>query len=554
MREFQTLKFLAVFKRLFVRFGIDYEAMEKILQIKLTMDERRIPTIFNDVKKKKEGNHFLKSLWIYALYGLILIPFILFGDNYMLQMSIVFSIILFILMTSMISDFSSVLLDIKDKNILQTKPINKKTINAAKTIHIIIYMGFITASFAAIPLAVSLFSKGVAFTLILSAELLLSMLFIVVLTSLLYLIILRLFDGEQLKDIINYVQILLSIAVLVGYQLIARSVGIADIEILYDFSVWHLFLPPLWFAAPFELLLNQNYSQPIVLLSLLALCIPFLAIYCYAQMMPSFERNLEKLLSDTRSRKKKREFLDEFSAKLVCRNQEERVFYRFAIVMMKKERTFKLKVYPTLGISLAFPLIFLLNNQYGQSLSDISSSNMFLFIYFCNLMIPHIVHMLKFSGNYKGSWLFKAAPIPQAAVAYSGAVKAFLLKLYLPVFLVLSAIFIWIFTIRIVPDLIAILLAGIVQTLVTYKLVNDEDFPFSKSFEFAQDAGTAKLLLLGLIIGGFALVHWFFLTINYGSYLYIAILLASVLIGWRITFPGRRKKQNPENIKEAVNQ
>ncbi|MDN7242460.1 hypothetical protein QWY14_11660 [Planococcus sp. N028] len=553
MREFYTLRFLRVFKSVFATLGVDYEAMEKILQIKLTMDERRVPTLFNDGREKKKGNHFLKSLWIYALYGLILIPFFLFGENYMVQMSIVFGMILFILMTSMISDFSSVLLDVRDKNILQTKPLNKKTINAAKVMHIMIYMGFLTGAFAAIPLLVSFYTKGILFTLIFLAGLFLGMLFIVVLTSLLYLFVLKFFDGERLKDVINYVQILLSVSVLVGYQLIARTFQFAEMDILYAFSWWHLLMPPVWFAAPFELLLNQNNSTAVIALSLLALCIPLLAIYCYSRLMPSFERNLEKLLSDMKIKKQKRHLLDEVWARLACFTKEERVFFRFALVMMKKEREFKLKVYPTLGISLVFPFVFLLNNLYGLTLAEISGGNMFLLLYFSNLMIPLVVTMLKFSGNHKGSWLFKAAPIPRTAAAYSGALKAFLIKLYLPVFLILSASFLWIFTSRIVPDLVAILLAGIAQTLITYKVVNDEDFPFSKSFEFVQDGGTAKLLLLNLIIGGFALVHWISLNFNYGVYLYIAALLISVVIGWRLTFPPLRKR-GVGKLKTAANQ
>ena len=33
------------------------------------MDQRRIPTFLQSQSKVKEGNNFLKSLWIYALYG-----------------------------------------------------------------------------------------------------------------------------------------------------------------------------------------------------------------------------------------------------------------------------------------------------------------------------------------------------------------------------------------------------------------------------------------------------------------------------------------------------
>ena len=541
MSEFKSLKFLALFKRVFMKLGIDYETMQKILNIKLTMDQRRVPTIFINSRKKNEGNHFLKSLWIYALYGLILIPFILLGENYIFQMSIVFGMVMFILTTSMISDFSSVLLDVRDKNILHSKPVSERTISAAKIMHVVIYMTFVTGSFVAIPLIVSLFKHGLAFAFIFSVGLVFTMLFIVVLTALFYLAVLRFFDGERLKDIINYVQIILSVGAIVGYQVFIRSFGFVNFDMVYLFKWWHFILPPLWYGASFEVLLQHDFSNYMIGFALLAVSIPLISIYFYSRLMPSFERNLEKLLSDTRKRKKKWNGINEFWAKVTCRSTEERVFFRFAALMMKQEREFKLKVYPGLGIAFVFPFIMIFNELSHRTLADISTGKTFLFIYFCNFIIPSVVHMLKFSGNYKGSWLFKAAPIQQISSVYSGTLKAFLVKLYLPTFLVLSLAFTWIFTVRILPDLVAVLLGGIVQSLITYKLVNDETYPFSQSFEFAQNAGGAKMFLLSLITGVFVVAHLLAGIVSYGVYVYIAVLFVATIIGWRIVFPKRVK-------------
>ena len=71
MDDFTSLRVLDRFKWIFQKLHIDYEMMRKILQLKLTMDGRRMPTVFNGSKVKKEGNQFLKSLWMYGLYGVI---------------------------------------------------------------------------------------------------------------------------------------------------------------------------------------------------------------------------------------------------------------------------------------------------------------------------------------------------------------------------------------------------------------------------------------------------------------------------------------------------
>src|SRR5690625_162233 len=237
MNDFMSLKIVDVFRPVFRLLKINYPVMRNILHVKLMMDGRRVPTVFSSSKKQK-GNQFLKSLLIYMLYSLILIPFV-FGNEPMLQMSLIFGISMFLLMTSMIADFSAVLLDVRDKTILHTKPIDLRTINAAKLVHIIIYMTLLTGAFTLIPSIVMLYVKGVSFFLLFLVVLFLFVSFIIALTTLIYLFILRFFSGERLKDIINYVQIALSIGIIVGYQIVIRAFDFTDMNFGYHFSWWH---------------------------------------------------------------------------------------------------------------------------------------------------------------------------------------------------------------------------------------------------------------------------------------------------------------------------
>ncbi len=292
--------------------------MRKIVAVKLTMDGRRTPTIFNQQTKKKnkmkqEENGFIKSLGMYVLISIIFIPLIASGQNYLFQMSAFFGIVMFLVMTSMIADFSNVLLDIRDKGILQTKPVEKRTINAAKTVHISIYLFFLTASITALPIAIGTFTHGVLFLLLSIIGLILVNLFIVVLTSIIYYFILRFFDGEKLKDIINYVQIGLTVTIAVGYQILARAFSLIDLKITFSPSWWNFLIPPFWFAAPFELILNRHVAIYLVSFSILGVAVPMLSIVVYNRMMPSFEKNLQKLTNtsgkDIRTNRKLRNWL-----------------------------------------------------------------------------------------------------------------------------------------------------------------------------------------------------------------------------------------------------
>lgn len=258
MNDFTSLRILDRFRGLFEKANIDYDVMRKILQLKLTMDSRRIPPIMSNVKTKKEGNQFLKSLWMYGFFGILfLTPFLFLGEEYLFSLTFMFTALFVILMTSMVSDFSAVLLDTRDKKILYPKPLSKRTVNAAKVIHILIYMVLLTGSFIVIPLVISIFKHGFVFALLFMVETILISNLAVVLTAFVYLFILQFFSGEKLKDIINYVQIFLAIGMAISYQLVGHVFEVINIDITYIFAWWHLLLPPIWFAAPFEVLLNH---------------------------------------------------------------------------------------------------------------------------------------------------------------------------------------------------------------------------------------------------------------------------------------------------------
>lgn len=537
MNDFASLRVLDRFKPVFQKMNIDYDVMRLILQLKLTMDSRRMPAIFSGSNIKKEGNQFLKSLWMYGLFGILfLVPFLYLGNEFLFSLTIMFSSLFIILMTSMVSDFSAVLLDIRDKNILHPKPISGKTLNAAKITHIMIYMFLLTGSFVIIPLIISIFKFGIIFALLFLIEIILISSLAVVLTAFVYLFILRFFSGEMLKDIINYVQIFLAIGMAVSYQLVGRVFQIVNIEITYTFVWWHTLLPPFWFAAPFELILNRDYSFHIIILTLLAILAPIIAIAIYVRLMPTFERNLSKLQSDTNRTKKRNSMLQGVWAGILCRTKEERTFYKFASLMLKEERELKLKIFPVLGFSIIFPFIFLFNRLSTSSFEEMRSGNSFMVIYFALIMIPSVVQMLEYSGNYKGQWIFYAAPIKNKSIVYSATLKSSIVNYFMPILTILGVIFLCIFSFRIFLDLVVVLLAAIMLTLVSYGIFKKGKFPFISSHEHTQTNAFFKVFGSMFLVGVMAAIHAVVLIIPYGLPVYVIILLISIFIGWKLMF------------------
>jgi ABC-2 type transport system permease protein len=534
MENFFILRLLDLFKPLFLKMDVEYKTMRRILQVKLTMDQRRKPTVFNQSRKKKdkpETNEFFKSLWIYGLFGLMLIPFLFLNDNYLFQVSILFSIFMFIIMTTLISDFSSVLLDLRDKSVLDTKPVKSKTVSMAKLLHVTIYMLYITLATTLIPLVVSVIFKGVLFSGLLLVSFAMADVFIIAFTALLYLFILRYFDGEKLKDIINYVQIALSVGVMIGYQVVARSFELVNLDYQLDFAWWQLLLTPMWFAGLFEVLLGGDRSFGNLILTLFAVLGPLVSILLYVKMIPDFERNLQKLSAQT-GKKKASSKWKVFHSMPFLISKEELPFFRFTRIMMKNERDFKLKVYPSLGFAVVIPFVFMFNSYSIMTFEEFRASGYYLTIYSILLVIPTSVIMLAHSGSYKGGWIYQVAPLKNPFILNKAALKAFLFQLFLPLFLLVSVMFSFLFGPRILDDLFAVLMAALIYTVLC-NLAGERELAFSQPFDAVKQSGDIKLFLLMLIIPVFAGLHFLALKVPFGVIGYGVLLFVLNLVLWK---------------------
>jgi hypothetical protein len=541
MTEFYVLKLLDKMRGGFSRIGVDYDMMRSILQVKLTMDGRRTPTVLagmqkKEEKKKEKDGSPLRVQWIYLLFGVMLVPLMMLTENYMLQMSLVFGVVMFMITTTLISDFSSVMLDLRDKNILASKPVNRRTLNMAKSIHILIYLFTVTLTLTGPSLILCLFKQGVLFFLLYAAEIILMDCFILVITALLYLLIMKFFDGEKLKDIINYVQIILTIGITVGYQLITRLFDIVELSTSFKPAWWQYFISPIWFAAPFEMVFGGARETHFVVLSVLAIVIPLLLIVAYIKLMPLFEKSLQKLSEQGNVGKDNARMVDWLS-KINCKNPVEGMFFRFSWSMMKNERDFKLKVYPAIGYSIVFPFIFIFGILWDGNVSSIKDSKSYLMIYFGAMLLQTVVLMLRYSTSYKGSWIYKLIPLPNTAPIYRGMLKAAVVRLLIPLFAIEAILYLWLFGLRIVPDLVVVLFAMLIYAVICFRSYPPV-LPFSERYEAAKQKDyTANSFGLLFLLIGMAGVHYVFTLFTGGVYIYLLALVVLNLWIWRMTFP-----------------
>ena len=535
MKEYKFLNILDKFKSIYIKMGVDYEKMRLILSMKLTLDSRRTSTVTQQNMKEdgqESKNSFNKALIIYAIMGIFIGTITMLQSNKMYTYTMVFGMFMFFILTIFISDFSSVLLDLRDKNIIGTKGVDNKTINAAKVTHICYYI-FLTSLALSWLAIIGMFKSGVMIGILFIFELIIIDIFMIVITALLYFLILKFFDGEKVKDIINFVQIGLTIIMTIGYQFLGRMFDMVDLNIIYESKIWNLILPPMWFAAPIYAINGGQINKIIVILSVLAFLVPIIAISLYIKNSDKFEAYLLKLDIVKNNKREKKNGIFYKIGKYTCKNNEEKAAYDLSVAIIKREREFKLMTYPSLGFSIVFPIlfIFMFSIDFIDEIKNISLY-MSLNIYWFMFIVPTLLVAVQYSNNHNASWVYEAVFISDKSNIYKGVYKSLLVNLLLPLYLFESLIFICIFGIRVIPILI-IAFEFLLIFMILEHLIGKNNLPFTLKSGQVDKSQNLINTILGMIILGIAIgINYFVLFNIYALVTYGVILMIMILIMW----------------------
>lgn len=540
MSEFKFLKFLDKFQGIYEKFDVDYEKMRLILKVKLTMDERRVPTIMKDNRNEDKGkNKFMKSLLFYGLMGLFIGMITFLPINKMYVYTMFFGMFMFLVLTVFISDFSSVLLDVRDRNLIATRGVSSRTINAAKITHICYYVFLISLSLCWLAI-IGTFKSGILTGILFLVEIFIADIFMIVITALLYFFILKFFNGEKVKDIINFVQIILTIVMAVGYQFLGRIFNLVDFNITYTEKLWNLIFPPMWFSSPIYLAEGGRISSINIALTVIAVIVPLISIMIYIKQSNNFELYLAKLNSSDSKEKEKRKGVFFKLGRVFCRSNAEKAYYTLANSIMKKEREFKLKVYPSLGFTIVFPLLFIFifsqDNKFSSLLewqNSLANSKNYLNIYFFALMISTVMTMLQYSQCYKAAWIFKTSPLTDEGEIYRGSYKAFLFNVLLPLYLFESIIFILCFKVKVIIHLIIALLF-ITLMIPSLHMMNNFSLPFTEEFNAGDNSSNVIIAILSLcVVGAGAFIHNILVQRIEMLSIYGVVLIILNVVMWR---------------------
>lgn len=562
------LKLLLLPKKLYSNAGINTSQLESILTAKLLMDDRRPAALAqnrNRKKKKEVSNATLGTMLVSAIMGCVFLFCFALNTTPTAQLTFYFSYFIFMLASTLISDFTSVLIDVRDNYIILPKPVNDRTVLMARLLHIFIHICKLVIPMLVPGLIYMAINYGFAGCLLLLTQGLLAVLFSIFLINAVYILILRITTPEKFKTIISYIQIVFAVVVYASFQLLPRMVGeIENLDFHFSNSNWLITLPPYWFAAAWSVLYKLDGAALEITAAACAMLLPFISLWVVVQFLaPSFNRKLSLIsnmgndvapVETSAKQTKNKTAFSAAAARLFTKPGQERMGFLFAWYMMARSRDFKMKVYPAIGYVFVYIAIVFFNSK-SLSLQQIQEQDsagkiiVIIALYFGSFLLSVALAQLIYSDKYKAAWIYFITPVALPGTIINGAVKAAVTKFYFPFVLVLAVPGLAIIGVSFIPNL---LLGLVNQLFICYfgTYTTRKELPFSKMQTIEVKTGNFIRSLFRMIVPfGIGLLHYFIYS-NIPLVI-IALLIACVAL-WLIV--GSVKKLSWAEVKTVYNE
>jgi hypothetical protein len=539
------LRLVSLFYPVLEKTGVDTQQLDDILRVKILMDNRRPKAMFAVRKGAKSDGK--QSPWLISFVTLLMGFFIgllltlnqkpYVGETYY------FLVFMVLMALTLISDFTTVLIDTRDQFILLPRPVNDRTIAVSRILHISIYVLRLALIQGFPALIIVGFVDGIFAVPLFFFQILEATFLSIFLVNIVYLLLMKSVSPQRFKDVISYFQIGFSVMIFAAYYLLPRLINVSvlgNVDLLSHW--WAYLLPPVWIAALNESLIHAAHANYITrILAIIGFTVPFLGLWFVAKVLaPGFNRRLSIIATSdgnnnaTAEVKKAGKFnlISKF-ANFLAPDPIENAGFRITWKLAARTREFKMKVYPAFAYVPIYFLYFALNGK-GDSLIDrwnkLQSGHNYVFlVYLCTFILSSILMNISMSEKYKSAWVYYALPVDKPGKILSGMYKAIITLYFLPYCLVLSIGIVIIWGPQAINDIILAFLVSLIYGILM-ALFMVKGLPFSKPVIVKQGGGKmiTSLLILAFI-GAIGFGHYFLM--RWEMAVWIAIVPA-LLINW----------------------
>lgn len=529
---------------LYKKLGADPVQLRALLDVKLKMDDRK-PLQFGRGQKQKKDRRFGMALGIFVSFmtGAIYVFPLLMVDERLSALWLYFTMFLFLLSFTLISDFSSVLFDTRDKYIIHPRPVADRTLFLARLLHIFVYLFRIVLPMSLPGWVTMGLMYGWKATVFFPLPLLLLVVTALFAVMCVYLLLLRVASGEKFKELLSYFQIAFSIIVFATWYLVPRGM---DSSAMHHFQVdslgWARFTPGYWLAATFSWIQVAGAGvKGIGIFGIAAVALPLLLLWLSLRFLaPQFAARLSRLdavessESSTPIAQAQQPEGGKFYhllARMLNRQPAAQAGFIMVWLQTARSRSFKMKVYPMFAYVPIYFVYLLLQSKHtlaAQWRHLPETGSHLILLYMCSVVMLQAFSNLSISEQYKASWIYYAAPLDEPGVILAGGFKVVWVKYFLPFFVVVSAFVLAVWGIRALSD-IALALVNVTLFAVCVARLSYRRFPFSQIDQSIKGGSKFLRSLLGMSIpAALGIGHYLALDMLWLKLLYLG--LSSILL------------------------
>lgn len=553
------LRVISFFNPILEKSGVNTDQLQEILKVKLLIDSRRPRQLFAARRGMGSGSQKNTPSWRVALgtfiMGLMVGLTLIFFHAPMVGQIVYFSMFMILLAMTMITDFTTVLFDVRDQFIIMPRPVDERTLTVSRILHIAIYITRLAVMQGVAGLVIIGIIDGILAVPLFFVQIIAATFITIVLVNIIYLLLMRSVTPQKFKDIISYFQIAFSIVIFAIYYLLPRLVNVSTVS---DFNIadhqWVYVMPPAWIAALNEVLIHPSRSNMLTsILAILGITTPVIGLWLVAKVLaPGFNRRLAEISTSDDVAKSavpkvyKIDLRDKIANSFV-KDPLENAGFKITWKLAARLREFKMKVFPSFAFVPIYFIYFMINGHDGDLHERFNhirqGSSYIILIYMSTFVLSSILQYVSYSEKYKAGWVYYAMPVTQPGKILSGMYKAIVTIYFLPYVFVLGIIMIAIWGPLVINDLILAFFATQIHGLLM-ALFMVKRLPFTNPVANSRGGGRAIIsLLITAFIGIVGFAHYFLM--RWEMLIWILIIPAALIFWAMLSY---YKKQTWTNI------
>jgi hypothetical protein len=439
---------MAVVNQLLGRLGVNPRVCRALVRALVLMDLRS--PHYGRATGTRPGEVIAPLYWVIGQYLFIstIVTALLFARVDVWAFAFVgLALSMLLVVNAVVVEFNEVVLDLEDRDVLGPRPVSPRTYAAARFANLGFYVALLTLALNLFPAVVGagLRDAGPWYLPAYALACVLGNLTAVALTVLVYSLAPPRPGRQDVRDVLAWTQIVLTLVVFYGGQLILRNASHAIEVFLSEPPAWFSWLPPAWLAN----FVAEAATRPgLHLLAWAAAAgvatglVAFLALVRLARFYAEAQPGGPDEASAGAVVYRPRPFVGRL-ARWLTDSRADAASLALCLRLLRRDHDLRMRMLPPLTLAIAAAAMGLFSGQLGNpftedaALAVLSVAAVQLLV----LAVPSLLHQMRFSRSHAAAWALEVAPVPSVRAYAEGARLAVCYAIALPVLVALGVVF-----------------------------------------------------------------------------------------------------------------